>query len=98
MSHATQKAKIIFYLLNHPTLTPMEAFRELHITKLATRIGELIADGWQIEKGWEEHTNADGETSRYRVYSLSDEAVLSLSDEAAPDSGKRAIFINNNYI
>ena len=87
MSRATQKAKIIFYLLDHPSLTPMEAFRELNITQLATRISELIADGWQIEKGWEEHTNAEGETSRYRVYSLSDETVL--------DSGKRAVFISN---
>ena len=76
MSHATQKAKIIAYLLDHESLTPMEAFRELHITKLATRIGELIADGCQIEKGWEESTNADGESSRYRTYKLADEAVF----------------------
>ena len=66
----TQHGKILSYLNNHPEgITPFEAFTELHITKLATRISELIQMGYDdIEKIPEIKKNAYGETVRYMRY------------------------------
>lgn len=39
------------YLEEHPVgITPMEAFINLGITKLSTRVGEMIRRGYKIEK------------------------------------------------
>lgn len=66
----TQGGKIIQYLVDHPEgITPFEAFTELRITKLATRISELIRDGYtDIEKIPEVKKTASGETVRYMRY------------------------------
>ena len=66
----TQSAKVIQYLIDHPEgITPYEAFTELRITKLATRVSELIRAGYtDIEKIPETKINADGETVRYMRY------------------------------
>ena len=37
----TQREQIFDYMEEHGSITPMEAFSELGITKLATRIGEM---------------------------------------------------------
>ena len=65
----TQHSKSLNYLFRHPEgITPFEAFIELRITKLSTRIGELISMGYEIEKIPESRKNADGETVRYMRY------------------------------
>lgn len=66
----TQCGKIMRWLEDHPEgITPFEAFTELRITKLATRISELIRDGYTcIEKVPESRKNADGEIVRYMRY------------------------------
>ena len=65
----TQYNKILNYLFRHPEgITPFEAFLELRITKLSTRIGELIRMGYEIEKIPESRTDEDGETKRYMRY------------------------------
>ena len=66
----TQGEAILDYLKNHETISPMEAFQELGITKLATRIGELIRDGYKITKTPQNGVNRYGEGTRYMVYSL----------------------------
>lgn len=64
----TQHQKILRYLDQHPEgITPMDAFR-IGITKLATRISELIRMGFDIEKIHDTWTNAEGETSRFMRY------------------------------
>lgn len=66
----SQGVKIIQYMIDHPEgITPMVAFTELRITKLATRISELIRDGYtDIEKIPESYKTPDGETIRYMRY------------------------------
>jgi hypothetical protein len=64
-----QREKILDYLDRHPEgITPMEAFSELRITKLATRISELIDMGFAFDKTLESHKNAEGNTVRYMRY------------------------------
>lgn len=56
----TQHAKIANYLDNHPEgITPMDAFSKLHITKLSTRIGEMIKGGYKVEKRMEYKLDPD---------------------------------------
>ena len=65
----TQHSKILYYLDFHPEgITPFEAFVELRITKLSTRMSELIRDGYPIEKIPECKKNEAGETIRYMRY------------------------------
>ena len=65
-----QHAKIWRYLEQHPRtgITPMDAFLYLDITKLATRVSEMIREGYPIEKIPESRGNAAGETVRYMRY------------------------------
>lgn len=67
----TTKQKILAYLeKHHEGITNMEAYRELNTTKLTSRINEMIAEGYPIEKVWETHTNQEGETKKYMRYTL----------------------------
>ena len=72
MSNAfmTQRAKIRAYLEEHGSITPMEAFSKLHITKLSTRIGEMNALGAGIKIEYINDFNEDGNHIRYARYSL----------------------------
>ena len=70
MVRANQKNRILEYMRQHNGITPMEAFGELSITKLATRIGELIEDGYNIRKVWVDDVNRYGEHIRYMKYYL----------------------------
>ena len=44
----TQHQRILQYIDDFGSITPMEAFQDLGITKLATRVSELIRDGERI--------------------------------------------------
>ena len=68
----TQKQRILAYINEFGSITPMEAFADLGITKLATRISEIDALGRPIHKEWENGKNRYGETIRYMRYSLED--------------------------
>ena len=64
-----QYKKIEQYLQEHPAgITPMDAFIDLGITKLSTRIGEMIRNGYRVEKIPESRVNALGEVKRYMRY------------------------------
>ena len=65
----TQIRRIWDYLKAHPEgLTTLEACYKLHITKLNTRISEMIKMNYQIEKKWETTVNAYGMKERYIRY------------------------------
>ncbi len=65
----TQGERIIAYIDQHGTITPMEAWNELGITKLATRISELRKAGEIIKKSYVTGTNRFGEKIQYMEYS-----------------------------
>lgn len=64
-----QHERILAFMDRHGSITPMEAFTELGITKLSTRVGEMIADGIRIEKQRVKGKNRFGETVNYMKYS-----------------------------
>lgn len=66
----TQGQRIIRYIEDYGSITPYEAFRDLGITKLATRISELISSGMEFQKVIETGVNRYGEQIRYMRYSL----------------------------
>ena len=67
-----QKERIIEYLENHGSITPMDAIYHLGITKLSTRVSELKKNGVKFKQYMEEGTNRFGEPTRYMRYSLRD--------------------------
>lgn len=64
----TQAERILDYIDRYGSISPLEAFRDLGITKLATRISEMQKDGLRFEKSFEESKNRFGETVRYMRY------------------------------
>ena len=65
----TQKQAIVAYLRANGSMTPMDAFDKLHITKLATRVSELRRDGVEITGQMEHGKTSYGECNymRYRL-------------------------------
>lgn len=64
----TQAERILKYIDEKGSITPMEAFAELGITKLATRISELRRGGEKIEKRYVTGLNRFGEKITYMEY------------------------------
>lgn len=66
-----QREQIFDYLLRFKTITPMEAFADLGITKLSTRIGEMRRkDGVEFNIEMVKGKNRLGKPTRYAKYSL----------------------------
>lgn len=65
----TQHDRILNYIDAHGSITAMEAFAELGITKLATRISELSRLGVMFTKVNVESENRYGEKVRFVRYS-----------------------------
>lgn len=66
----TQNERIMQYMREFGTITPMQAFRDLGVTKLATRISEMRREGIRIKKEPIKTKNRYGESVRYMKYSL----------------------------
>lgn len=66
----TQHDRIIEYMVENGSITSMEAFSKLGITKLSTRISELIRRGVPIEKKMVSGINRYGVTTKYARYKL----------------------------
>lgn len=64
----TQHERILKYIDDYGSISPFEAFRDLGITKLATRVSELIRDGYPISKKQEKARNRYGESVTYMRY------------------------------
>jgi hypothetical protein len=63
-----QHERISDFIDRHGSITPMEAFTELGITKLSTRVGEMIRNGEKITKHRETGKNRYGEKVTYMKY------------------------------
>ena len=70
----TQREAIINYITEFGSITPMEAFADLGITKLATRISEMRDDGMQFKIEMVKSKNRYGKTVRFAKYSFTGEA------------------------
>lgn len=70
----TQHAQILDYLGRTEWITPMDAFTNLGITKLATRVSEMRKAGKKIRSEFIEVPNRYGKTVRVKRYRLEREA------------------------
>ena len=66
----TQREAILQYIQEFGSITPMEAFADLGITKLATRISEMRRDGMKFKIETVKRKNRYGKTVHYAKYSL----------------------------
>ena len=69
----SQHKKIANYIEKYGSITSFEAFRDLGITKLTTRISEMRRSGLEIIGEWETGGNRFGEPDRYMRYSFAKE-------------------------
>ena len=65
-----QGERVIDYIKRFGSITPMEAFSDLGITKLATRISELRKEGMEFKKEFIKSKNRFGEPVHYMRYSF----------------------------
>lgn len=68
MKKVTQGDRILLWLDQHGSITPADAWNELGITKLATRISELRRDGEKIQKKYITVKNRYGEDVQVMEY------------------------------
>lgn len=64
----TQYDKILDYIDRFGSISPMEAFMDLGITKLATRVSEMTKNGYKFDKKLESTKNRYGESVHYMRY------------------------------
>ena len=70
MNKATQHQRIREYIDEHGSITPFEAWSALGITKLSTRINEMIRNGETYKKETVKTVNRFGEPVRFTKYSV----------------------------
>lgn len=66
----TQCEKIINYCKENGSITSMEAFSELGITRLASRVHDLRNAGYDVESTTVTGKNRDGDSTRWSVYTI----------------------------
>ncbi len=69
----TQHDRILDYIKENGSITTLDAFRDLGITKLTTRISEMRRLGFSIEGSREAVKNRFGETCHINRYTLKKE-------------------------
>ena len=69
----TQREAILQYIEEFGSITPMQAFSDLGITKLATRISEMRKDGWEFKIETVTVKNRYGNSVSYAKYSFGEE-------------------------
>lgn len=63
-----QQIDILVYIYRFGSISPMEAFADLGITKLSTRISEMKMMGIQFAQDYESRTNRVGKQVRFMRY------------------------------
>lgn len=66
----TQREQIVNYINEFGSITPMDAFRDLGITKLATRVSEMRKDGYDFDIRMIKSKNRFGKTVMFAEYRL----------------------------
>ena len=72
----TQKKAIIRYMKDFGSITPMEAYSDLGITKLSTRISEMKKDGLKFKIEMVKSKNRYGKPTRFARYSIAKESEV----------------------
>ena len=70
-----KRQRIIDYINQFGSITSKDAYDDLGITQLATRIKELKEQGYRFETKWESSKNRYGERVDFKRYYLEKEQV-----------------------
>lgn len=68
MSKITQEARVLQYMQDFGSITSYEAFTELGVVRLASRIHDLTRKGYRIASKFIERQNRYGESCRFKKY------------------------------
>lgn len=68
----TQTEKILEFMKENGSITPMDALSEFGCMRLAARISDIRADGVNVVSTMEQSKNRYGETVRFARYRLED--------------------------
>lgn len=71
----TQCERIVDYIKKFGSITPFQAFADLGITKLATRVSEMKRKGIQFEQELITTKNRYGENCQFMKYSMTQEEL-----------------------
>ena len=66
----TQKDKILRYMMENGSITPLDAMREFSCMRLGARIADLKADGYDIRTEFRSGKNKFGEATHWASYSI----------------------------
>ena len=66
----TQSMKIIKYMMDFGSITPVQAMQDLGVMRLAARISDIERQGWEIIHERETGKNRYGEKTTYARYRL----------------------------
>ena len=66
----TQRELILQYIKDFGSITPMQAYADLGVTKLATRISEMRKDGMTFKIETVHGKNRYGKSTHYARYSM----------------------------
>ena len=69
----TQAERVIDYIVEFGSISSMEAFRDLGITRLAARIADLESDGVRFNRKREMVVNRYGEKVYFTRYSIGEQ-------------------------
>lgn len=70
MEKTTQKVKVLQYILTFGSITQLDAFRDLAVFRLASRISDLQRGGYDIQSEFETIKNRFGENVSYKRHRL----------------------------
>lgn len=70
----TQASRILAYMRDFGSITQLEALSDLGVMRLASRISELRAQGYDISSGIETVKNRFGEKCHIKRYKLCEDA------------------------
>ena len=66
----SQKKMALDYIREFGSITPLDAFNDLGVTRLAAVIFKLKEDGHDIHTEWQHGKNRYGQPTRYARYSF----------------------------
>lgn len=64
----SQCERILQYIADFGSISTLEAFRDLGIARLASRVWDLREKGYDITDEWEVQMNRYGESVRFKRY------------------------------
>lgn len=73
MEKLTQTEKVLAYIKDYGSISTWQAFTDLGITRLASRICDIEKSGVRVERQTEVATNRYGDKVHYTRYSLKGE-------------------------